>query len=934
MPYYPRCESLATEELCTEVNAWEIATFSADLDRREIAESPVGTGFGDEVCTWSGSSCASPEPCSFETVRKGTVFNELRPGNAGMMTVMVRTSKTNVAVSASLTFAMGMCIETNYDAAADEYCSHLFSSSQAGRRLSSKWETDITLYVFVRADNRGLESKPTRGTLDEPNLLVGAIPDTLATDLIGGQWRRQSGSGSGQSTVWQFESSTAELHDKGIVSVYRVSYFPGEPSPDFSAAAPDDSVGDGSVYFSVYMPIKGDALCAHGEYTAGGSSAARATQDYTTLDADCLSTSEYESAVEEYKRTFSYSLTNGDTGQAVYGPGLLVQSSTEMDDNIGTLMNTLGLVISILVCLCIPCCAGRYLYKNKDEIDEKLADAKKKVAERQAKLNEDETSDRAWDCNRITEVFCACSCINPAGAMKVLRESVNLPEFLKAMQEDARKNGEAAAERHLAEQAEQAQKGLSARLTANGRVRMKVLSNLLFRSFALILSLVRAIFNVSLVHTSLKYVTSVPTWPEIQHSLELTLPGFHLIGQLAFDIAAPFDITSTTSNWNCQGAKSFGAVLANVITLALCVLILEKDLLLRLHFFIQMHAHKRKGETRSNIIKVGAALVGGTLYLMQLFVSVGGSMFAASLSSESTETCSDADENYLVASKFFLYAIAVPAVVVIFVIFAGSLSGTYGQEMIMGLLANPCFMMPAMVLTFGYGAPFAAYGVAGLFNIVSVTFGLWTPALVEAYGVNQRSMASKATLERGKRASMVEVDDQSEEVAMLLGRSRGLVWMAIPGCAILAKIAEALNSSTPFTCEAIKSTTCRPRRFLEYLFNFFEFGMVLAVVFEGTIGAVFMLFASLWPNWLLQTFAELQALAYEFDSEGSLYSLALLTFAVKSAKEQETRVKAHSSARSMSTTANPGLVQDNRNPMHDSSSSSLQTNQSDADEVC
>jgi hypothetical protein len=122
---------------------------------------------------------------------------------------------------------------------------------------------------------------------------------------------------------------------------------------------------------------------------------------------------------------------------------------------------------------------------------------------------------------------------------------------------------------------------------------------------------------------------------------------------------------------------------------------------------------------------------------------------------------------------------------------------------------------------------------AGIFDLLRLTMGQWTPSTVHRFEV----------VERSKKFDNDDTDDdnQQEMVMKLIGQSRGLVWMAVPYGILLTKSCETLNHPPVFIWGADKNYPSEFKmrtgwyyRFLMWILNCMRLFVIIVTVLFAT----------------------------------------------------------------------------------------------------
>ncbi len=294
---------------------------------------------------------------------------------------------------------------------------------------------------------------------------------------------------------------------------------------------------------------------------------------------------------------------------------------------------------------------------------------------------------------------------------------------------------------------------------------------------AIILLSLKALFDISLLHTSLGSFVPVITLEEIQASIErvfdmVSLPFLNSAWTAFVGLFGYLDFLSALGvNWNCGGVLSLFAPVIIVAILIIMLAILQQDILLR--WAISSQKTEKDGCCAyygyKALTVIGAAALLAVLQVVLVAVtSLIGSVWGIQRS------CSALDAQFVNVGKTLCAAFVIFFFYSAVLLFAGS----------------PEFNFRG--LTVGW--------IKGGIELAFITVGIWTPSTVESFKVLRRA----ADFDNDDD----DDDNQQQTVMTLLGRSRGLIWLPIPIGVVMTKVAEALNDPPYLISSYNESKVC------------------------------------------------------------------------------------------------------------------------------
>merc|ERR1711871_1733538 len=114
-----------------------------------------------------------------------------------------------------------------------------------------------------------------------------------------------------------------------------------------------------------------------------------------------------------------------------------------------------------------------------------------------------------------------------------------------------------------------------------------------------------------------------------------------------------------------------------------------------------------------------------------------------------------------------------------------------------------------------------------LINLIRVTLAFWDALLEDSFMIVEIAELYDEDPE--------DDDNLRETVVSVVGRSRGIIWTAIPGGLVISKLCEALNDATPFdVAPKLEMATPRVTRFIKWVFAIATFVFNLLIIFWPT----------------------------------------------------------------------------------------------------
>ena len=140
-------------------------------------------------------------------------------------------------------------------------------------------------------------------------------------------------------------------------------------------------------------------------------------------------------------------------------------------------------------------------------------------------------------------------------------------------------------------------------------------------------------------------------------------------------------------------------------------------------------------------------------------------------------------------------------------------------------------------------------------NILMVTAGWWNDVLENAYAASELAVVFDDDPD--------DDDNQHETIAGIIGASRSLVWMCLPGGAVLAKFGEASNTPVYLDfSERLVLQTPESERKWRYWLQIARYMCELALSLSGSVSAAALLLFVVTCAWLYASFLELEKVYY------------------------------------------------------------------------
>lgn len=327
---------------------------------------------------------------------------------------------------------------------------------------------------------------------------------------------------------------------------------------------------------------------------------------------------------------------------------------------------------------------------------------------------------------------------------------------------------------------------------------------------------VTAMFGVAVVWASLDGVGDIAGWSAVADAIESVFGPVGALLRVFSGLLGTVDLVpALADDWNCGGALGLLSLLALVAALAVAHLTLRRDWLLVATFMLRGGRCSNRAARR--LARSASASAGNTLlYVLQALLASASHLVTVLLSRKAT--CSDFDDTVLTfAFIVFTSLVMFVAAPVLLYAFAGRVDWKYGP----------------------FGVLFQAVR-----NLLALTVGVWGASQEYAFEV-----AAKAS----RVSRQPESAETHEAVIELTAKSRGALWMVVPGCGILAKAAEVLNKPPGYVASKGVLMRKSPRkRLVEWGFNIVTVVAILLSVLSGTAGAAVLLLVSLLPAWILE----------------------------------------------------------------------------------
>jgi hypothetical protein len=302
------------------------------------------------------------------------------------------------------------------------------------------------------------------------------------------------------------------------------------------------------------------------------------------------------------------------------------------------------------------------------------------------------------------------------------------------------------------------------------------------------------------------------------HDQYATSHSYSILADAFGWLAGAFEWLNVVKNlgpeWNCGGAVSIIAPVVLVVGIVILGYIIQKDVLMKLAISFQGLVH---GKTKVKIALNKAKAAGLTKLVLLVcqasFLAcyqVGASTFGIE------KSCSPLDRKMVLVGRYLSGAFILASALAGFMLFTGAERIT---------------------------KRFLLYGwLLGTLHLVKMTFGWWSDGRIRKFRVVQRAAFFDNDDE--------DDDNQQELVIKLLGQSRGLIWLPIPGVGfVLAKVAEFFNNPPIFVfaerVDDFKIVRAVWKRQILWAVNFIKLAaMIMLVVTNQAVWLIVMLVAT------------------------------------------------------------------------------------------
>ncbi|KNC53417.1 uncharacterized protein AMSG_08923 [Thecamonas trahens ATCC 50062] len=338
----------------------------------------------------------------------------------------------------------------------------------------------------------------------------------------------------------------------------------------------------------------------------------------------------------------------------------------------------------------------------------------------------------------------------------------------------------------------------------------------LFRVLFLVFDAIKLLINLQLIRSSVAlYVADLP---ELQ-VYEDFLPFGSFTGAL-FSVNSLLNFFNSFTEevlvWNCGGTLllSFPWILAAFM--ALFGVVLQRDLLLWVSIRI-LGYRPCTGRIGTMMFHGVSALLQAILfYMLQVVILMLPQVLVGMWSI--SRTCSAVDKQMADIMFYANIGIMVICFFIILVTFSGR---------------------PENVGKWGIFTPVVVV-IGAVKRLLMLSFGIWTPSLISSYSVLERALEFDDDPD--------DDDQKHENVLVVLGKSRSLIWMMLPVTIVLAKLAETINNP-PLVVRhpSVEMTTGTAFRAVILCFHLVTFGLLVAVVLLGGLVLFQIMLGSLIP---------------------------------------------------------------------------------------
>jgi hypothetical protein len=321
-------------------------------------------------------------------------------------------------------------------------------------------------------------------------------------------------------------------------------------------------------------------------------------------------------------------------------------------------------------------------------------------------------------------------------------------------------------------------------------------------------NLVRVGFDVALLWAAMSPYTSVADWPKLELNFGLGLGNpfrdimhgfFNLFKGLSF-LGSYFD------SWNCGGALMFTSVFVYVVVVVAVAVLLAGNALIVYPAHIKQRAKENNSKIKGMISEKTAGLFTWFAFgFLQSGISTGARMVTNLFTQHAT--CSPVDHKLADAAGNTMIVFLILIIAVLVFLFAP----LPGDE--------------KLSLSFPLHAAL---------TIINTTLGIWTQRLFEIYKIETVVDAAYGNL-----PTEDERNKAREDVMYQTAKSRALIWMSFPGCALLCKLADQLNH--PMVYSQMPLFGNKLKRLVNWFLSAFQWLMMVILVYNPNTQAVQLL---------------------------------------------------------------------------------------------
>ena len=344
---------------------------------------------------------------------------------------------------------------------------------------------------------------------------------------------------------------------------------------------------------------------------------------------------------------------------------------------------------------------------------------------------------------------------------------------------------------------------------------LKVFFALLAFVLILVFEILKVLFNISILHTSVGSFIPVVEFGVVSDAVS---DGLRSIGLEKFkaiwaELTVLFEylgvFNKVSLRWNCGGTLSMFAPVVILLGSIVLIVILQKDYFLRFALSMKGSAVGTHVAIRKARKAIAIVLSTFLLYILQASILVLTQVVASTWNV--TRSCSEFDQKLVIIGRWLSIAFIVILFYVSGLVFAG------------------IKQVNSYTLTNGW--------VSGVWALLQLTFGLWTRSTVDRFDIHTR-------------ARDFDIDDNHDEnpeeaVMELQGASRGLMWTAFPIGIVFTKLTEQINSP-PFLIAGnyigVDITTPRWNRGLKWFVGMLKLGSILYTVWSANQLVVILTF--------------------------------------------------------------------------------------------